>query len=363
MKKQLFIAPKYLFAMAVALFTLSACGQSLESPENVISKAKEAITEVESGRLDVTATAEGNNGTDDLLFEGVLELAFDQHDEDAPVADVHVDVSGEMQAGEKSLNGDLDFDFVTLGQDYYVKLNSFSTNDDSLTAMQPFVDLYMGKWLYIAEDFIPEDIRGLQEQDEAAKLRQKQLKELFVETELFDVVKEYGIEKLNGYSVYHYGLSPNMNGFKDYMTKAAVIDGRELTVQEVEEGIEVLQYIKQAEVYIDVEDYYVLKSVFLFSGEALNEDSGLDVEVVMEGADYNETISVEAPEGAEEFNPLALMMGLGAAPLTLDENGLPLEELSLELEEVSEGVSDETVETENEAAEGIEDDTVSELEQ
>ena len=189
--------------------------------------------------------------------------------------------------------------------------------------MQPLIDMYKGKWLRIAEDFIPEDIRNLQDEDEATKLKQEQLKDLFLKTALFDVVKEYGIEKYNGQNVYHYGIRPNIEGFKDYMTKAAIIDGRELTAQEVEEAVKVLDYIKNAELYIDSDDYYVLKSVLTFSGAALSEENpnaDLGIEIVIEGSDYNKAVSVKAPEGAEDFNPLNLMMGLGAlAPAPEDD--------------------------------------------
>lgn len=316
MKNKLFITPKYLLLAGLTIFVLSACGESLESPEVVIDKAKQAIVDISSGIVDVSVEAEGKNGTDDLLFEGGMELTFDKSDEEDQKFDLHVMLSGNLRAGEKSLDGDFDLNFVTVGKEYYVKLNKLSSSDESLTSMQPFIDLYMGKWLRIAEDFIPEDIRNLQEQDEAIKLKKKQLQDLFVETTLFDVVKEYGVEKLSGEKVYHYGLQPNIDGFKDYMAKAAVIDGRELTMQEIEEAVKVLSYIKSAELYIDTEDYYVLKSVFLFSGAALSEeaDANLEVEIVVEGSKYNESVTVKAPEDAEDFNPLNLIMGLGGVP-------------------------------------------------
>jgi hypothetical protein len=300
---------------------LNACGDKLESPETVMKKAKEAITDVESGRIQVSADAEGQNGEDDLLFEGGMTLAFDAQDEGNKKIALHVMLSGNMRAGEKALSGEFDLDFVTVTREYYLKLNKLSSSDESLASVQSLIDMYQGKWLKIADDFIPEDIRELQEEDEATKLKKEALQELFRETTLFDVVKEYGLEKYNGEKVYHYGIRPSMEGFKDYMVKAAVIDGRELTAQEVEEAVQVLSYIKNAELYIDADDYYVLKSVLVFAGEALSGETegNLDVEIVIEGSDYNKAVPVEVPQDAEDFNPLMLMMGLGAAPAVSEE--------------------------------------------
>ncbi|MBN2306967.1 hypothetical protein JXD20_03200 [Candidatus Peregrinibacteria bacterium] len=334
MKNPLCYVSKYLILMLVSIFLLSACGDKLEDPETVIHKAKEAVTDIASGRVEVSADAEGQNGTDDLLFEGSMNLIFDHEDEENKKMDMHVALSGDMKTAEKQLQGDVDFEFVTTDGEYYVKLNELSSTDESLAPMQPFIDMYKSKWLKIAKDFIPENIRELQEEDEATKLKKEQLEDLFVETALFNVIKEYGIEKINGEKVYHYGIKPNMEGFKDYMVKAAIIDGREMTAQEVEEAVKVLAYIKDAELYIDADDYYILKAILVFSGAALNEeaDASLEVKVVIEGSDYNKTVTVKAPEGAEDFNPLVLMMGFGGVPTVSEDAAMEEVEGTEEME-------------------------------
>lgn len=340
MKKQSFFKAWYLVPAVFSVLALTACGKPMESPETVMQKAKEAIVDITSGKVMATATAKGSNGTDDLKFDGGMQLTFDKKDELKKMFDLHVSLSGDLKAQDKNLSGELDLNFIALEKEYFAKLNKLASSDESMTAIQPVLDQYKGKWLRIAEDFIPENIREVQAEDEATKLKRQQLEDLFVRTTLFDVTKEYGVEKLNGRSVYHYGLTVNMDGFKDYMAKAAIIDGRELTTQEIEEAVKVLTYIKDAQLYIDTEDYYILKSTFRFSGEALNQDSTLEVELDIDGSDFNQSVTVKAPEGAEEFNPLNLMMGLGSisAPadgtqteavtdsVTTDEEGATTEE-------------------------------------
>lgn len=327
MKNTLSKPSKSFLLLGATLLLLTACGKSVEDPEVVLKKAKEAIVAVNSGHVDVTATMDGGNGTDDLSFSGDVAFSFDKSDKMNGMFDLHVALSGDMQSEDKTLDGDLDVNFVTLNKEYYVKLNQLNSSDESLQTMVPFIDLYSGKWLRVAEDFIPENIRNLQGEDEIMELKRKQLEDLFVETELFTVTKEYGIEKLNGSSVYHYGIGVNIDGFKDYITKAAVIDGRELTMQEVEEAVRVLSYIESAELYIDSKDYYILKSVFHFSGEALAaEGADLSVELVVEGSDFNKTMDIKAPEGAEDFNPLNLIMGLGGLPTVELPEGAEVDE-------------------------------------
>lgn len=329
---------KSLILATLAFFSLSACGESLEAPEFVMIKAKQALVDVNSGKVEMTADATGGNGTDDLVFEGSLELAFDKTNEESQNADFHLMLTGDMKAGEQSLNGDIDVNFIILAKEYYIKLNKLSSSDETLTSIQPFINLYIGKWLLIAEDFIPENIRDLQTEDEAMKLKKKQMESLFVETKLFNVTKEYGVENLNGNKVYHYGLTPNMEGFKDYMMKAAIIDGRELTLQEIEESVKILSYINKAEVYIDLDDYYILKSIFQFTGEALSEsEANLEVEIVVEGSDFNKSVSIKAPEGAENFNPLDLIMDLGSVPVPSEDS-----EVDVGMEDVEKATEDVT---------------------
>lgn len=321
MKKQMSVLPKYLLIAGFSLVLLSACGKSLENPETVINKAKQAVVDVSSGNVEISAKASGKNATDDLLFDGKVGLLFDKKDATTQKMNLTLAMKGNMKTGDQKLDGDLDLNFVNLGKEYFVKLNKLTSSDPSLASVKPFIDLYSGKWLHIAEDFIPKNIRDLQSQTEASKLKKKQLEDLFVQTKLFDVTKEYGMEKLDGKNVYHYGLSMNVQGFKDYMTKAAIIDGREMTAQEVDDSVKLLSYVKDADIYIDSESYYVLQSTFHFSGAALNQGANLDVEITVKGSQYGDSVKIEAPEGAEDFNPLNLMMGLGGVPTAPTADG------------------------------------------
>lgn len=321
MKKLSISTYRSFFLLLLISLVLTACGQnSIESPESVLDKAKEAVLSIDSGNVEVTAKAYGDDGTSDLSMDGDLGVLFNKKDEKNQKMDIKLALSGDMKSSEKAVNGTLDFNFINIGKQYYVKVNKLDSNDESLAGIKPVVDLYLAKWLRIAEDFIPQNIRDFQQQDEETKLKKKQLEDLFLKTKLFTVAKEYGIETLDGKKVYHYGLIANMDGFKDYMAKAAVIDGREMTNQEIEESVKILSYLKEAEVYIDAEDYYVLKATFHFSGASINQEANLEIEIDIKGSQFNESVNIEAPQGAEDFNPLSLMMDLNGIPATASDN-------------------------------------------
>ena len=343
MRKINTFAPRLVLLLAVSFTFLTACSDKLEDPEMVMTKAKQALVDLQSGQVMTDITMEGVNGTEELSLTSGIEVSFDNSDTENMKVDLHVNASGSAKFEEKLLEGDLDFSFIGLDKQYYIKLTKLESNDETLTAMKPFIDMYSGKWLRIAEDFIPEDIRDLQGQDEEVKRKQQQLQELFVKTELFTVTKEYSVEKLDGEKVYHYGVSVNPDGFRDYVTKAAIIDGRELTTQEIDEALAILDYFDEAELYISTDNYYVLKSVLRFSGKAsAEEDSGdLNLEVVVEGSDFNKSVDINAPADAEDFNPLNLLMGFGGVPTMTTEDGAMEGDLMMEEGTSSENSLDE----------------------
>ena len=119
------------------------------------------------------------------------------------------------------------------------------------------------------------------------------------------------MEKVNGYKAYHYGIQLNPEGVRDYVRKVAMVDGRELTDAEVEDSVKISSALTDVQLWIGIDDYYLYKaSVSFAGGSASNTD--IKADITMDGNAYNEDVTVQKPEGFEEFNPLELLMG-GAA--------------------------------------------------
>jgi hypothetical protein len=325
---------KYTSAFLFSLFLLSACNNNAnESPETVMEKAQEKLVEIESGQIEVVMNISDETAQDAVGFKGEISAQFDHSDEELKKTEVSGDLSGSFQAEGQTLDGRTSFDFISIGQQLYVKLNDLETNYPDFQQIAPFVNMYQDKWLSIAEDFIPEEIRELSAQDEEMRKKQEQLEDLFEETELFNVIKEYGVETLNGKNVYHFGVEADEDGFREYVSKAAAIHEQPLTNDEVDEAVEVITYLNEAELWIGTNDYYVYKAVLNFSGDAVAENGAdMSVTVTIEGEEFNKRQEIEAPEGAEEFNPLNLLLGGGAASqVQLDAEGVSEQEIELDV--------------------------------
>ncbi len=115
------------------------------------------------------------------------------------------------------MDGNLDVKLVSMGDEFYFNLSKFDSTDQNTEKIEKALEPYMGKWQHLASDFIPQNIKDLQKKDPEAQKKEDELKDLFVNTAMFEVSKEYGIEKLDGKSVYHYGLKLNKDAVKDYI--------------------------------------------------------------------------------------------------------------------------------------------------
>ena len=305
---------KLFIVFALSLFTLTACDDVSETPEEVLQNFKQEVTEIKSADISGEVSMKGSDGEDMIDFTSDMNLKFDRRDMEDRKTDVMISMSGAMKAAENAFDGDLDLSIRTLNDKYYIRLGKLESTSEGMQAIQPVLEDYIGKWLHISDDFIPENIRQIEQKDEETLAKEKQLKQLFVDTDLFTVSQEYGVESVNGKKAYHYGIQFDENGVKDYVRKAATIDGRELTDEEIEEASKIVSYIDNAELWIGVDDYYLYKAVVnLIGGFSEEDEVDMNVDILFEGSDYNKSIKVSAPGDAEEFNPLELLMAYSAA--------------------------------------------------
>ena len=229
-----------------------------------------------------------------------------------------------MQTEGQTFEGDVDFSIRSLADQYYLRLDELKVTGETLKQFEPMIEKYLDKWLLVDSNFIPEDIRQLQQKDEETLAKEEQLKQLFIKSKLFYVDREYGIETVNGEKVYHYGIKFDSDGVKEYLRKAAVIDGRALTETEVEEAAKIASYITNAELWIGVDDYFLYKGVADLTGGVVEEDVDMEINISMEGKDYNKDIDIMAPEDAENFNPLELLMAYSTVELESEDGDLNL---------------------------------------
>ena len=296
---------------SVSLLLLTACGGiKAEAPKDVIQKFKEAATKIEAADFAVDATMVTPDGKDSMNVKMGLQAKIDRREGMDRKADLRIKLDGTLVAAGKTLSGALDFGLLTLGENFYFNVMKLDSSDPAMATYKQVIEKYQGKWQHIPSDFIPESMKKFQEKDEKAIERSDKLKALFVSTDLFEVNKEFGVESLDGKKVYHYGVKLSEAGLRDYVRKAAQVDGRELSEAEVEQSAELAKALTNCELWIGMKDYLLYKGSLALSGQ--NPEGGLksDMKMSFIGNGYNKELGIAAPENPSEFNPISLMMEL-----------------------------------------------------
>lgn len=301
---------KVLVLFLLSIVTLTACGKSETEPaEQVIQKFKENVKEIEAAEFSASLKLSGQETEDNVDLSIAADVKIDRTDDTELKADLSLEVEGSFAAGDQILNGSAAIKIVTIGKEFYFNLESLDTNDPKFEFIKPMIETYQKKWLQVPSDFLPPEIRQLQEKDEDALAKEEAMKDLFVDTKLFEVSKEFGAETLNGVKVNHYGLKPDKEGFRTYLRKAAVINESEVTDAELEEFTSFVDGIKSIEVWIGAKDYYLYKAIANILDENTDQGTQANVSITFAAKSYNQDLKIEAPEGAEEFNPLSLLLG------------------------------------------------------
>jgi len=307
--KSIFRVKTLALTLTASLF-LVACGAG-EPPDQVIKKFKQQVVDINSGNLSFDANVSGSQDSDSVNFSSTVDLHFDRQDAKLRKSDVSVALKGNLNVGGKALEGDMQFNFRNLAQDYYLQLIKLTSSDPSVVAAKDLIAQYEGQWLHVSKDFIPEDIRKLDEKDDATLAKEEKLKQLFVGSDIITVTQDLGEETINGSKAHHYQIAFSETGVKDYMAKVAQIDGRELTTAEIDEAAKIVAYFQSIDLWIGSKDYYLYKATTVLNGKAINPDaSDMTITVDFTGADYNQNIAVDVPADSREFNPIEVLMGL-----------------------------------------------------
>ncbi len=329
---------KLLAVAGISLFFLNACSSApTQSAEDVIGKFKTQVKEVKSVDMSVDVSMTGEDAGDNIGFNLEADVKLDRQDQTDRKADVDVKLDGSLNAGDQSMDGKAHLKLISIGEELYFNINEFRSTDPNTKSFESLLEPYLKQWQHLSSDFIPEDIKKLQKKDEETLKKEAELKELFINTKLFEVTKEFGVEKLNGKKVYHYGVKLDKEGVKEYVKKASTINGRELTTDEVEEASVFADSVSNMELYIGEKDYFLYKAVVELSGTSPEDGVTTNISLNYVASSYNQDLKIAIPNEYEEFNPLSLLMGLqlgGSGGLL----GEPADDLKGEgLDELTEG--------------------------
>lgn len=334
---------KIIALFGISLFILTACGgdDSSKSPEQVLQSWKATIKDTQSVDMGVDMRMKGKDSGDNIDFNLNAKAKLDRRKDAEAKMDVALNLAGDLNASAQQWSGNLKAQIRTIGENFYFKVDEIDATDPNVEQIKTLLEPYKGKWQHLASDFVPESIRGLQEKDAEALQLESDLKDLFVNTKIFNVTKEYGIEKLNGNNVYHYGVKVSKEGAAEYVRKASSLTGEELTDAEVKDAVTFADSITGMELWIGTKDYYLYKGVLTLSGDSTIEGEA-DSEIILtySANSYNQNLNVETPSDFDEFNPLTLFMqmqgGVDSAMLEEDEVNLDIENME-GLDELEDG--------------------------
>lgn len=314
------IVAKLIAIFGIAFFILNACSKTESLPAaQVISNFKNTVKTIDSVDMNLAAVMKGKENTDNIDFNLTSNIKVDRMNEKRN-GDISLKIGGSLDAGGQKLDGNLDVRMVSVGDEFYFNISKFDSSDPNTEKIETALKPYMSKWEHLSSDFIPQNIKDLQKTDPEAKQKEDQLKDLFINTPMFEVTKEYGMEKVDGNSVYHYGMKLNKDAVKDYIKKAAVINGMEKTDQEVEDASTFVDSVTDLQMWIGTEDFYLYKGVATLSGGSAENNASSTIDLTFTAKSYNKDLQIKTPEGAEEFNPITLLMGLQLGSDSSDES-------------------------------------------
>jgi len=313
---------KLLVASGISVFFLSACSTvSLKSSEDVITEFKSAINNVRTVDMSVDVEMTSENADDNIGFKVKADGKLDRKDKNNHKIDFDIKLDGSMDAGERSISGEANFKIIALGGEYYLNLLKFNSTDEATKKAEKILAPYMKKWQLLPSDLMPDDIKKFQNKDEEELKKEEKVRKLFIDIKLFEVIKEYGAEKLDGRKVYHYGIKLNKEGVREYVNKASTIMGRELTIDEIEEYVSYTDRISNMELYISKEDYLLYKAVIDVMSKGKTDEIVNNTHLVYTARSYNKDIKIEKPTDYVIFNPIGLMMGVQMMNDGLPEDG------------------------------------------
>ena len=307
------------------MMVLTACTEGPEAPTKAPEElVKEAFTnsmEIKSHSFDATVdvdiTAEGEN------VDGTVSISGEQDMNDLNDPKFIMDISFEGTAAdfpEQSGAAEIMMD----GETIYFVLKKITDFDGNLPA--EMVEPFVGQWYYMP---LPEDATA--ELGVIADPEQLEIaKQLLIEHFFLSNIEYVGGEGGD----HHYTAELDKDAFAAYMKASAEMSGQILTEDDMSELASAMEMVEaDFDIFVDAEE-------MLLSGWngsiALNvEGEGGTIDFEIDTSDFNKAVTVEAPDGAVEFNPFmlmgpAMMMQPGMSDIEMDTTGLEMTDEDLE---------------------------------
>jgi hypothetical protein len=301
---------KILILTVVVVLMFSVTGCLKKTPEKMIQNMIKQMSQLEGYNMDIKLSVNGQfpqlTSLDSTtgLYPGAIIALFsgdvDLSDEKSLNYQMAGEIKYRLETSEIVFKGDL----VSKDNVFYVK---FSDVPDlkiaDLSAM-------VGSWykfdlnsLGVGNQLAPKPSK-----DDLQKA--KKLKKLFGKTNFLEIVKDNGIDEIDGVRVHHYDVKVDREGMEEFFEQASQIsEGRSLTDLEKQEIAKTMQTLGMFDgsVWIGEKDNYLYR--IELAGEQKTEDKGMRrYDIVLKFRDFDKKVSVNTPTDVKQFNMMELLM-------------------------------------------------------
>lgn len=345
--------------LSTAICLLTACSFGSKSAPDPQATIKDMITQMQ----DVTSLSFNLAGDvnhkaldQDMTLAAKINLAGDSiTDKQNPQADFTFDIDLKSNdSNQEDMAGKASLQIRVTNKDFYFQLKDLTLPTELQTQIGSFVDMYKGKWFKFPSELLPDELKNqIVPTDPATLAKQEQIKEITRNTQFFDVTES--LEEGNNWV---YNTTLNTTNTIAFLKEIAKIQEEEIREDDVTMIQEALDSITQSFVLKIEKDSHYLTSL---TGNITMKDDSNDLTVVISStmSNFNSVAPITAPEGAEDFNPMALM-GLGL--MMSGETDMDLDTLDNLNEEISDEVLFQDLETDSIDMEALEDlETISDI--
>lgn len=306
-----------IFVLALSSIMLfSACGAKKapeKAPEDVLKEGINNLTNVKSSDYELTVkgdasadeAAAAEAGFSSFTADGTFNGSYNLNDVQNAVFSLAVDLGMTQDGGkDEAVKGEIRFVKDTM----YFLLSELTDFNGQIPA--EMVASFMSQWWFVI--LPPESVTemfSIYKEETEMTPEEKQLKELFDNTKMFTNVKYVGNENAGGVNSFRYTAELDREAVVNYLVESAKITGDPATDEEVADLTEALNTITlDGDIWVGQEDTTFRKFVGKLVVENLDGIS-MDFDISYEMSNLNKSVTVDVPEGAAEFNPLAALGG------------------------------------------------------
>lgn len=312
-----------LFAFViVASILFTACGGEKKAPptedfQQVLRDGMLNVLNYKSGEYmfsfngDVSAdeVLVDEIGASSLVLSSDFSGAYDFREEQNSLFSLKLDVGVELE-GEPEERAGAELRFVD--NTLYFVLSELTDLRGEVPAemVAPFMNQWWNFPMQEEDLGDPDQVFAFSKDLDDMTPEERQLRELFDETEFFADVEYLGTERVSGVNSYKYSLSLDKDAFVDFSVKSAEIQGAPFSASDIEEMKEGLKYVDvEGTVWIGVEDEALRK----FDGSVeVTELNGVSatLDIAFELSNLDGNVSVPVPENSMEFDIMMLLGGM-----------------------------------------------------